>query len=314
MVEKSNGNNRMKIDIIHSKTIMTKASGFLASKPYPFTHTISAYNGCGFGNSACGSFCYAASLPNWRFGMGETGVEWGEGVVVKENAAELLDHHLRSMTPAKRSLIRIFMSSTTDPYQPLEAKHRLTRQLLNVFKQYNDLDLLVIQTRSPLAQEDFDLIAQIPYALLSVTVETDDQKLLHSIRPGGPAISARLSMLRKARKRNIPTQVCISPCLPHSSGFFQTLIDLDASRYIVDTLTEGDGAMGQRTAQSPFAPIAEGLGIEWRNTDSAHRLYKRLVIWRGDKNVGWSNAGFCGVPPRDKTSQLNFFPPQEQGT
>ena len=47
------------------------------------------------------------------------------------------------------------MSSTTDPYQPLETTHRMTRRCLEVFARYPDLELLVIQTRSPLAARDF---------------------------------------------------------------------------------------------------------------------------------------------------------------
>ena len=43
-----------------AKAILTKQnSGFLASAPYPFTHTLSAYTGCGFGQTTCGLYCYA---------------------------------------------------------------------------------------------------------------------------------------------------------------------------------------------------------------------------------------------------------------
>jgi DNA repair photolyase len=65
------------------------------------------------------------------------------------------------------------MNSVTDPYQPLEKRYRLTRQCLEVFAQFDDLDLLVIQTRSPLVIDDLELIACIPYAFLSMTLETD---------------------------------------------------------------------------------------------------------------------------------------------
>jgi hypothetical protein len=33
--------------------------GFLASDPHPFTHALSGYVGCGFGQTMCGLYCYA---------------------------------------------------------------------------------------------------------------------------------------------------------------------------------------------------------------------------------------------------------------
>ena len=40
-----------------AKSILTAQSGgFLASAPYPFTHTLSAYTGCGFGRTTCRHF------------------------------------------------------------------------------------------------------------------------------------------------------------------------------------------------------------------------------------------------------------------
>jgi DNA repair photolyase len=69
--------------------------GFLASRPYPFTHTLSAYVGCGFGQTTCGLYCYAQFLPNWQLRARPSA--WGQAVEVKTNAAELLAQALGSM-------------------------------------------------------------------------------------------------------------------------------------------------------------------------------------------------------------------------
>jgi len=286
----------MIVTLGEAKSILTaQSAGFLASAPYPFTHTLSAYTGCGFGRTTCGLYCYAQFMPNWTFHS--AGQAWGDAVRVKTNAAELLDHALRTMDAKRRQRLRIFMSSTTDPYQPLEVTHRITRQCLEVFARYVDLGLLVIQTRSPVAARDFDLLDRIPYAWLSVTVETDDQELLRSLR-GGPPLARRFALVREAWQRGLNVQIAVSPCMPYTERFAAALADSGASRVIVDTCVDGDGAGGQRTARSPYAAAV----TSWEETAPAQALLQQLVALGVD--ASWSAAGFCGIPSRTAQPQL----------
>src|SRR5438477_10564754 len=102
--------------LTEAKSILTpQKSGFLAAGPYPFTHALSAYTGCGFGQTTCGLYCYAQFLPNWSFSGLNTA--WGQGVLVKSNAADMLEKTLHGMKATTRQRLRITMSSTTDPYQ-----------------------------------------------------------------------------------------------------------------------------------------------------------------------------------------------------
>ena len=270
-------------------------NGFLASPPHPFTHALSAYLGCAYGQTTCGLYCYAQYLPNWQFrGFA---ADWGEAVQVKSNAPELLDKALRVMKPAARRGLRIFMSSTTDPYQPLERCHEVTRRVLEVFARYADLDLLVVQTRAPLAARDLPLLRAIPYAWLSVTIETDDQAYLTGLR-GGPPLERRWALVRAAADCGVPAQITVSPCLPYSDveRFGWRLLASGARRIVVDTPVDGDGSAGGRTARSPFAQAEP----RWRDTMPAQRLYGWLAERAQAAGValGWSTAGFCGIPPR----------------
>jgi DNA repair photolyase len=78
------------------RSILTpQKKGFLTAAPNPFTHTLSPYTGCGFGNTACGQYGYAQFMPNWTH-FSES-LEWGELIAVKENAPEVLDETLRKM-------------------------------------------------------------------------------------------------------------------------------------------------------------------------------------------------------------------------
>src|SRR5919199_3572765 len=218
----------MEVTSSPAKSILTPQSrGLLASLPYPFTHSLSPYTGCAFGNTACGRYCYAQFLPNWIHGS--EGAAWGSAVRVKENAAELLAAELERLGPARRSRAGIFLASPTDPHQPIEARHRVTRRCLEVFARHDDLDLLLVQTRGPLAARDFDLLARIPYAWLSVTIETDDQGLLRRLG-GGPPASKRLALVETSGRHGIKAQVAVSPCLAYTPDFPARLLAVGARR------------------------------------------------------------------------------------
>ncbi len=281
----------MQVDSRSVKSILTpQKGGFLTSEPYPYTHTLSPYTGCGFGNTACGQYCYAQFMPNWTNFNG--GKAWGELAAVKENAATVLDETLAKMKPAERARLRIFMASTTDPYQPIEAKHKITQQCLGVFGKYGDLDLLVIQTRSPLVERDFDVIRQIPYAWLSMTIETDDAQVVRQLG-GGPVLEKRFEVVSAAVKNGIKVQIVVSPSLPYTENFAKRLVDSGATRIVVDDFVAGDGSGGNRTANSPFATTAT---YNWRDSQPARALYERVTAMGAD--TGWSAAGFCGIAPR----------------
>lgn len=78
------------MEIMHkeAKSILTpQQNSFLAAGPYPFTHALSAYIGCGFGQTTCGLYCYAQFLPNWS--MRGFAAPWGQAVQVKTNAGAI---------------------------------------------------------------------------------------------------------------------------------------------------------------------------------------------------------------------------------
>lgn len=281
-----------------AKGILSPQSrGTLTRGPFPFTHSLSAYTGCQLGATTCGLYCYAPFLGNWTYRPAAMqGDAWGEGVLFKANAPELLAEYLLKARPAHRQALRVFMSSTTEPYMPLEKERRLTRRLLEVFAQYDDLDLLVIQTRSPLAARDLELLKRIPYAWLSITIETDDDAAFAG-REGGPSPSKRLALASRAVEEGVKVQIAVSPCLPHSAHFAERLLETGVQRFIVDTFTAGDGARGARTASSLW-PAEDA---DWRDEDPARLLYAQLE--EVGVTVGWGAAGFCGIPYRSGVAE-----------
>ncbi len=252
---------------------------------YAFTHTVAAYMGCAFGHRGCGVYCYAAELPIGLY----AGKRWGTWVNAKVNAAEALRRDLDAV-PDRRAL-RIFMSSATDPYQPAEARLRITRSVLEVFAQ-RPIGLLVVQTRSPLVEKDFDILRRLPFAWLSMTVETDDDVVRRALTPTCPSIERRLTAMRRARELGINVQAAVSPMLPANVDRFAAILAESADFIVVDTFF-GDGANGKRTANRPLPIRFRELGLgDWRDTSSAQQLHAVLQERLGHERVGWSRDGF----------------------
>ena len=79
---------------------------------------------------------------------------WGDFVDVKINALDLLNKEIK-----KKQKGTVWVSGVCDPYQPLEAKYKLSRKCLDILVQ-KDWPV-AIQTRSPLVLRDMDIFKEI---------------------------------------------------------------------------------------------------------------------------------------------------------
>jgi DNA repair photolyase len=140
----------------NASSILTEAKGFMASYDY----TLNQYSGCSFG---C-TYCYAAFFSRTE----EQRKNWGYWVNVKENALQLLVKFRKKSLRDKT----IYMSSVTDPYQPIERELNLTRSLLKELLDFHQ-PRLVIQTRSPIATRDIDLFQQFKAIQVNMTRHSD---------------------------------------------------------------------------------------------------------------------------------------------
>ena len=171
-----------KVDYIKTSQLLTKATGFMDA--YDFT--LNPYSGCSFG---C-TYCYAAFFSR----DAEKRDNWGYWVNVKANAIELLRKRRRSLDGKL-----IYMSSVTDPYQPIERQLELTRRLLELMAERHK-PKLVVQTRSPLVERDCDLFRRIAdkggRVQVNMTVTTDDEDIRRTFEPFCPANHRRLAAIR----------------------------------------------------------------------------------------------------------------------
>ncbi|HVL40378.1 MAG TPA: radical SAM protein [Fimbriimonadaceae bacterium] len=180
-------------ELPHAK-ILTKPSGSARD----FDYTLNPYIGCGFNCSYCFATFFQAD--------DERRESWGRWVDVKVDAARQLikKHDLCGK--------RIFMSSATDPYQPLEAKVGLTRAILEVLVEKQPR--LVVQTRGPLVTRDIDLLRRLEHVRVNMSITTDDEEVRKAFEPSCASIERRLEALTKVKEAGIRTTVCMVPMLP----------------------------------------------------------------------------------------------------
>ena len=191
---------RTLVDRVDSKSILTPTSGFMSR--YKFT--LNPYVGCSFG---C-DYCYAQFFaPSERHR--ET---WGRWVTVKKNAVELMAAAFRS--GVLKSGDKIYMSSVTDPYQPIEKQIRLTRAVLEAILDAGVQPRLTIQTRSQLVTRDADLFQRFQRLRVNVTVTTDSDRVRRRYEPHCPSIAARFKALKTLSAAGVRIGVSISPMLP----------------------------------------------------------------------------------------------------
>jgi DNA repair photolyase len=141
---------------------------------------------------------------------------WGQFVDVKVNAPDLLRLEITKKKPG-----RVWVSGVCDPYQPLEAKYRLTRECLEILV-FNDWPV-VVQTRSPLVLRDINILKEGRNFEVGLSITTADDNIRKLFEPDAPSIKDRVDALDKLHRAGIRTYVMIAPMLPGSEGLAEIL-------------------------------------------------------------------------------------------
>ncbi len=192
-----------------ARSILNPASGYI--RAYDFT--LNPYRGCQYG---C-SYCYATAFsPNQAMRD-----DWGNWVIIKENAADLIAKELDRWQSKHDRPPSIYMSTVTDPYQPIECRERLTRSLLEAMlaRPPEQQPTLVVQTRSPMVVRDLDLLHRFDRVRVNLSIPTGSDAVRRDFEPRSPSIAARLQTLAKIRytaplESRLRLSATVTPFLP----------------------------------------------------------------------------------------------------
>ena len=186
--EPNSRNSRLEVREIRCSSLLHEMN-FGSSSEY----TYNLYRGCTHG---C-VYCYAPSLIHDER-------RWGDYVDAKINAASVLD---RELARAKKQVV--FVSSASDPYQPVEARFKITRKVLKVLAK-NKFPVLVL-TRSPLVLRDIDILREFDWIRVGFSISTVPTKFYE---PGVPPLEKRLQAMAELHDFGITTWVSMAPLIP----------------------------------------------------------------------------------------------------
>ena len=176
------------------------------SPDLPFTRSINPYQGCEHG---C-IYCYAR--PSHAYLGLSPGLEFETRLFAKENAADLLRRELS--LPGYRCEL-IALGANTDPYQPIEREHRITRSILEVLWEFRNP--VGIVTKGSLIERDLDLLepmAREGLAQVFVSIGSLDGEIARTLEPRAAAPYRRVETVRRLSERGVPCGTLVAPIIP----------------------------------------------------------------------------------------------------
>ena len=188
-------NYKFVINEIECKSIVNR------SRIPDLDYTINPYTGCLHG---C-VYCYARFMTRYT----KHDFKWGRFVDVKINAYDVLR---KQMTKLPQGLISL--STVTDPYQSIEKKYQITRQILGELAG-SGFGVSVL-TRSDLVVRDIDIFKQFSRERCDVgfSMATFSEEARKYFEPMAPSIQRRIEALGQLHNYGIRTWVFLAPLLP----------------------------------------------------------------------------------------------------
>ncbi|MDE2596016.1 MAG: PA0069 family radical SAM protein [Sphingomonadales bacterium] len=236
---------------------------FNASPDIPFDRSVNAYRGCEHG---C-IYCYAR--PSHAFHDLSPGLDFETKLFAKPDAAALLRAALarRGYAPAP-----IAMGTNTDPYQPIEARFGITRQVLELCLETRHP--VTITTKSDRVLRDLDLLAELARHRLTavgISVTSLDPRLSGTLEPRAAAPAKRLTALERLVAAGVPAHVSIAPIVP-------SITDMH-----LEAILEEAAARGVRSASWIMLRLPHEVAPlfrEWLDVHFPDRAAKVMAIVR----------------------------------
>jgi len=171
-----------------------------------FDRSINPYRGCEHG---C-AYCFAR--PTHAYMGLSPALDFETRLFAKPGAARLLEKELSQPGYECRT---IAIGTNTDPYQPIERRYRIMREVLEVLDRANHP--VGIVTKSALVARDMDILSRMAergLAKVALSVTTLDRKLARAMEPRAATPDRRIEALRLLSAAGIPTTVMVAPVIP----------------------------------------------------------------------------------------------------
>lgn len=176
------------------------------SPDVPFDKSVNPYRGCEHG---C-VYCFARPTHAY-LGM-SPGLDFETRIMAKHKVAALLEKELAKPSYKPQP---IALGTNTDPYQPVERRLALTRQILEVLWQARNP--VTIVSKSDLVIRDLDILGPMAaegLAKVCISVTTLERDLARVMEPRAPTPKKRLAAIRTLAEAGVPSGVMAAPMIP----------------------------------------------------------------------------------------------------
>ncbi len=251
------------------------------SPDIPFNQSVNPYQGCEHG---C-VYCYAR--PTHAYLGLSPGLDFETRLYAKSNAG----HLLRQTLSKKRYRPEVLaLGANTDPYQPIERRLRITRNILEVALETRHP--LIIITKSALVERDMDLLkplAECGLVRIYFSVTTLNNRIARLLEPRAAAPARRLEAMASLSGQGIPTGVLVAPIIP-------VVTDAEIEHILTDAVNAGAEQASYVLLRLPLE--VAGLFTEWLNlhfpAQAAHvlSLLRQMRAGRmNDARFGYRQRG-----------------------
>lgn len=171
-----------------------------------FDRSINPYRGCEHG---C-IYCFAR--PSHAYLGLSPGLDFETKLIARPEAPRLLLKELRTKNYRPKT---IAMGTNTDPYQPIEREHGITRAILEVLRDHGHP--VGIVTKGTLIERDLDILADLAaegLVRVGISVTTLDAELARRMEPRVPSPARRLQTIERLSAAGVPVRICASPMIP----------------------------------------------------------------------------------------------------
>jgi DNA repair photolyase len=257
---------RTTVTVELAKSVIQKQS----SPDLPFDQSVNAYRGCEHG---C-IYCYAR--PSHAYLNLSPGLDFETKLFAKPDAPALLRTAL-----AKPGYVcsPIALGTNTDPYQPIERKWKITRQILEVLAEHRHPVSIV--TKSALIERDLDILAEMArdnLVTVFISVTTLNGDIARRMEPRATAPHRRLQTVRRLNDAGVPCGVMVAPVVPF-------LTDAEMEEILEAARAKGAQSAGYTLLRLPYE--VKDLFRDWLRTHyplKADHIMSRLQSMRGGQD------------------------------
>ncbi len=228
-----------------------------------FDQSINPYRGCEHG---C-IYCYARPTHAW-LGL-SPGLDFETRLTAKINAADLLERELANPRYVPKV---IALGAVTDPYQPIEREHRITRTVLEILDAASHP--VGIVTKSALVVRDLDILARMAergLVKVAISVTTLDRGIARKMEPRAATPQRRLDAIGALSAAGVPVSVMVAPIIP-------ALNDSEIERILKAARDAGALEAGYVLLRLPLE--LKELFREWLGTEFPDRAQRVINILR----------------------------------